>query len=148
MRLPLLTLSLLASSVLGLPPLQSPAAQIVLSGTEDLYVVDDAILSALAQHSDPVEALLSLQPELRDYLAEPRLLDVFGQGEVWLTEGDKLRLRREGKKFGDVTDFQAVTTSLTGAMACERLDPTLSEDWLTVLMSSYHLAIPESCRPP
>ena len=68
------------------------------------HTVDEAILVALRTYADPVDALLSLQPESAAALAEPRLLHVFGQEKPeWLTEGDKLRLRRAGKKFMDIT---------------------------------------------
>lgn len=71
------------------------------------HVVDDSILAALTAHSDPVDALLSLQPELAAELAEPRLIHILGQPKPeWMTEGDKLRLRRERKKFMDITDHQ------------------------------------------
>jgi leucyl aminopeptidase len=71
------------------------------------HVVDNAILAALRTHSDPVAALLSLQPEIAADLAEPRLLHVFGQEKPqWLTEGDKLRLHSHGKKFMDITDHE------------------------------------------
>ncbi|GAP86703.1 putative peptidase family M28 [Rosellinia necatrix] len=72
-----------------------------------VHVVDDAILVAVQTHPDPVDALVSLRPELADELAEPRLLHVFGHGTPqWMTEGDKLRLRRNGRKFKDITDYQ------------------------------------------
>ncbi|KAI0975639.1 peptidase family M28 [Xylaria arbuscula] len=72
-----------------------------------VHVVDDAILAALDAHPDPVDALVSLRPELADNLAEPRLLHVFGDDKPqWMTEGDKLRLRRQGRKFKDITDYQ------------------------------------------
>lgn len=71
------------------------------------HVVDDAIWAALKANVDPVDALISLQPELAAQLAEPRLIVVAGQPEPeWMTEGDKLRLRREKKKFRDITDHQ------------------------------------------
>lgn len=84
------------------------------------HVVDEAILAALKMHSDPVDALLSLQPDLAADLALPRLLHVVGEREPeWLTEGDKLRLRRLGKKFVDITDHhgfyaQQAATALAG----------------------------------
>lgn len=69
--------------------------------------VDQAILAALAEHPDPVDALVSLSPDRAAELAEPRLLHVFGEPQPeWLTEGDKLRLRRRGKRFMDITDHQ------------------------------------------
>ncbi|CZS98007.1 uncharacterized protein RAG0_06909 [Rhynchosporium agropyri] len=71
------------------------------------HVVDPAILSALDVHSDPVAALLSLQPELEADLAARRLLHVSGEKKPeWITEGDKLRLRRQGKKFVDITEHE------------------------------------------
>lgn len=71
------------------------------------HIVDDAILAALKTHSDPVAALISLQPELAAELAQERLLHVVGdQKPEWMSEGDKLRLRRRGKKFVDITDHQ------------------------------------------
>ncbi|CZT42624.1 uncharacterized protein RSE6_02555 [Rhynchosporium secalis] len=71
------------------------------------HVVDPAILSALDVHSDPVAALLSLQPELEADLAARRLLHVSGEKKPeWMTEGDKLRLRRQGKKFVDITEHE------------------------------------------
>src|SRR4051794_7984232 len=63
------------------------------------HVVDEAILTALKTYSDPVDALISLQPEAAGELAQPRLLHVFGDKKPkWMTEGDKLRLRRAGRK--------------------------------------------------
>lgn len=71
------------------------------------HVVDKAILAALNTYSDPVAALVALQPEIAANLAEPRLLHVIGdQVPEWMTEGDKLRLRRRGKKFVDITDHR------------------------------------------
>lgn len=88
-------------------------SQVVLGSSTPLdydapvHVVDDAILSALSAYPDPVDALVSLRPELADELAEPRLLHVFGnKTPEWMTEGDKLRLRRQGLKFKDITDYQ------------------------------------------
>ena len=72
------------------------------------HAVDDAILAALEAHSDPVAALVSLKPESELFLAQPRLLRVLGDDSEpqWMTEGDKLRLRRQGKKFIDITDHE------------------------------------------
>ncbi|KAI1127250.1 hypothetical protein F5Y10DRAFT_198591 [Nemania abortiva] len=88
-------------------------SQIVLSSSDSpdrdtpVHAVDDAILAALEAHPDPVDALVSLRPDLADELAEPRLLHVLGHGAPrWMTEGDKLRLRRKGQKFKDITDYQ------------------------------------------
>jgi leucyl aminopeptidase len=69
------------------------------------HAVDETILQALAQHADPVDALLSLRPDRQAEMAEPRLLHVQGEAHpTWLTEGDKLRLRRRGMKFMDITN--------------------------------------------
>lgn len=66
-----------------------------------------AVRAALDIHTDPVAALLYLQPELAAQLAEQRLIHVLGQAEPeWMTEGDKLRLRQEKLKFMDITDHQ------------------------------------------
>lgn len=72
------------------------------------HTVDDAILAALEAHSDPVAALVSLDAENESFLAQPRLLRILGgdSGPQWMTEGDKLRLRRQGKKFIDITDHE------------------------------------------
>ncbi|KAI1170500.1 hypothetical protein F4777DRAFT_591903 [Nemania sp. FL0916] len=85
-------------------------------GDARVHAVDDAILAALDAHPDPVDALVSLRPEMADELAERRLLHVFGQdAPQWMTEGDKLRLRRDGRKFKDITDYQDdVTASVAG----------------------------------
>lgn len=75
------------------------------------HVVEDSIRAALNTHSDPVDALVSLQPELAAQLAEPRLIHVLGQPKPeWMTEGDKLRLRRQRKKFMDITDHEDLYT--------------------------------------
>lgn len=79
------------------------------------YDVHPSILYALDKYQDdPVAAMLSLKPELADQLAEPRLLEVAGEEPVWMTEGDKMRLRREGKFFIDVTERQDVAGRRTG----------------------------------
>lgn len=82
------------------------------------HVVDESILAALNAHSDPIDALVSLQPELAAQLAEPRLIHVFGEAAPeWMTEGDKLRLRRQHKKFMDITDHQDLYTGTVNSMA-------------------------------
>lgn len=95
------------------------------------HVVDPAIISALKTHSDPVAALLSLQPDLKSDLAQPRLLHVSGERKPeWMTEGDKLRLRRQGKKFVDITDHeefyaQQVDAAAGKASKSRRLNPSI-----------------------
>ncbi|WVR04904.1 hypothetical protein IAU60_001916 [Kwoniella sp. DSM 27419] len=68
------------------------------------HPVDPSIYAAIATYDDPVDALLHLKPELKAMMAEPRLLRVFGTDAEWMTEGDKLRLRRAGKQFIDLTE--------------------------------------------
>jgi leucyl aminopeptidase len=98
----------LLGSVLGVgaagPDSQS---QRVLASPQHHHVVDAAILAALDAHADPVDAYISLHPEAADELAEPRLLRIVGEDEPrWMTEGDKMRLRREHKKFADITEHE------------------------------------------
>ncbi len=70
---------------------------------------ESQILSILSEHGDPVKALLVLDPSCSKQVAEPRLLQIMNglgldEGEIrWMTEGDKLRLRREGLDFIDLT---------------------------------------------
>ena len=121
----MLMLVVLASLSLSQVPI--PPGQVILVPSPvpaSVHTVDEAILVALGTYADPVDALLCLQPESAASLAEPRLLHVFGQEKPeWLTEGDKLRLRRAGKKFMDITDhedfcLQQVDASSAGK-ACE-----------------------------
>lgn len=94
-----------------------------------------SILAALDVHHDPVDAFISLYPEAKDDLAQPRLLHVLGRraGEnpKWGTEGDKLRLRRRGKKFIDLTDhheFYAGLPERACAGKASRRRPPVSHD--------------------
>ncbi|KAL3421396.1 Leucine aminopeptidase 1-like protein 4 [Phlyctema vagabunda] len=94
--------------------------EITIPETHAEHVVGQDVLAALKTHADPVDALLSIRPDLSADLAEPRLLRILGQEKPeWLTEGDKLRLRRQGKKFMDITDHenfyaQQLETSMAG----------------------------------
>ena len=94
--------AILASLLLALAALSSalpPRSQLTYSSSSlaSHHVVDEAIYSALERSNDPVDALLHLQPHLADELAERRLIRVLDDEEedVWMTEGDKLRLRRQ-----------------------------------------------------
>jgi leucyl aminopeptidase len=91
---------------LCLPSLET---QLVLTPPQEAeYSAEEAIFAALEEHSDPVAAYVSLQPDIESELAQPRLLHVVGeQKPEWMTEGDKLRLRRRGKKFMDITDHHS-----------------------------------------
>jgi leucyl aminopeptidase len=81
-------------------------AQVVLAPNTPQHDIDRAILDALEAHKDPVDAYIALNPDMADQLVEPRLLHVSGEKEPrWATEGEKLRLKRKGNKFTDVTDY-------------------------------------------
>jgi len=83
----------------------APGPGIVTSTPE--HAIDEAILDALKAHSDPVAALVSLRPDAAAELGQPRLLHVVGEEKPrWMTEGDKLRLRRSRRKFVDITDHE------------------------------------------
>jgi leucyl aminopeptidase len=77
------------------------------------HSVDESMLAAIQSHPDPVAAYLSLQNEntradTETKLAEPRLLHIMGAAKpVWMTEGDKMRLRRKATKFMDITEHEA-----------------------------------------
>lgn len=119
-----------ASQVLG-SPAQGQDKQALITSTFDVpntdtntHDVDSTILAALKTHADPVDALLALQPELAIDLAQRRLLHVFGDEKPqWMTEGDKLRLRRQGKKFSDITDhhefYERQQVNTFSGHACE-----------------------------
>lgn len=100
---------------LGLGSDARGAGQLVLGPSSDvpgakllLHTADTAILAALKEYSDPVTAYISIFPNAIAELTEPRLLQVSGQVEPqWMTEGDKMRLRRLGKKFMDMTNHHA-----------------------------------------
>lgn len=123
--LPLL-LSTCLLSILTLAAAQDAQQQHVLTQPRPHHDVDPAILAALEAHDDPVDAFVFLQPESEAELAQPRLLHVSGEEEPrWMTEGDKLRLRRRGRKFADITDHeffyaQNAVSALAGE-ACKSL---------------------------
>lgn len=76
------------------------------------HSVHEDIVSALQKHADPVDAFISLQDDsvradAEAALSEPRLLRRMGERKAeWMTEGDKMRLRRDGVKFMDITDHE------------------------------------------
>lgn len=111
------------SSIVDNQAILAPPPEVANSRAE--HVVDEAILSALKTHSDPVAALISLEPDRAEELAEKRLLHVVGdENPEWMTEGDKLRLRRQGKKFIDITDhadFYARQVDILSGKASESL---------------------------
>ena len=65
----------------------------------------------LATYDDPVHVMRLLDPENVSELDSPRLLQVFGTEAVWMTEGDKLRLRQKGLGFIDLTNHQDLYAS-------------------------------------
>lgn len=72
-----------------------------------LHEINPKIVDAIAKYADPVDAYVAVYPEAAGEFAERRLLHVGGEETAeWMTEGDKLRLRRKGKKFRDVTDHE------------------------------------------
>jgi leucyl aminopeptidase len=72
----------------------------------------DAIIEQLLAtcDDDPVHVMRLLDPENASELDSPRLLQVFGTEAVWMTEGDKLRLRQQGLGFIDLTNHQDLYT--------------------------------------
>ncbi|KAG1831453.1 Zn-dependent exopeptidase [Suillus subalutaceus] len=87
---------------------QPPPQDVLRRPTVDTLADRDAIIeSLLATHAgDPVQVMRLLDPENASELDAPRLLQVFGAEAVWMTEGDKLRLRQQGLGFIDLTDHQ------------------------------------------
>ena len=59
-----------------------------------------------AHNNDPVEVIRLLDPVYAAVLDEPRLVEVIGTEPVWMTEGDKLRLKKQGLSFMDLTGHQ------------------------------------------
>ncbi|ORY25532.1 hypothetical protein BCR39DRAFT_499090 [Naematelia encephala] len=123
--------SLLATLALASPLYDAPS-QLTLSTSSPsprIHAVPPSILAALeAYPDDPVEALLSLRPEMAQHLAEQRLLHVFEHGEpTWMTEGDKMRLRRLGLKFMDLTERRDLADGANQLMAGKAHMPNLTQ---------------------
>jgi leucyl aminopeptidase len=87
---------------------QLPPQDVLGKPTANTLSDRDAIIeSLLATHGgDPVQVMRLLDPENASELDAPRLLQIFGAEAVWMTEGDKLRLRQQGLGFIDLTDHQ------------------------------------------
>lgn len=130
MRSSITKLMLLLGAAGAVVSAETPGAQAVLAPSDQTpkhpgdhhdYVTEEAqqqILQTVKAHLDPVDAYLALRPEAAAELAERRLLHVSGEQEPeWMTVGDKMRLRRKGKKFMDVTDYQDVYAEQVGALA-------------------------------
>lgn len=109
---------LLLGSLASANAASGDAQRVLGSQTPSKHVVDPAILAALEAHKDPVDAWIALHPEVSETLSQPRLLHVSGDKDAqWLTEGDKLRLRRKGRKFVDITDHHEFYAQQVGTMA-------------------------------
>ena len=100
-------LLLLALGLAGLGAASQDSQVVFSHNAAAQHKVDPAILAALKEHKDPVDAWIALHPDDANKLAEKRLLRIAGEKEPqWMTEGDKMRLRRKGRKFADITDFE------------------------------------------
>ncbi|KAJ5220240.1 peptidase family M28 [Penicillium chermesinum] len=121
-----------ASLATALPPSQvvfGPASE--APSPHDSFDFQNAVAAALAKYSDPVEAMISLNIESKAQLYEPRLLHVLGEDKpTWLTEGDKLRLRKEGKKFIDITEHEDYYAGQVNALAGKANLPDLVHESL------------------
>ncbi|KIJ11085.1 hypothetical protein PAXINDRAFT_119169 [Paxillus involutus ATCC 200175] len=84
--------------------LYPPASQQVLHVDDQTRTSEGFINRLLAIHDDdPVKVMRLVDADNAAELDEPRLLQVFGKDAVWMTEGDKLRLRKQGLSFMDLT---------------------------------------------
>jgi hypothetical protein len=70
--------------------------------------IRDSIAFDLSE--DPVKLLISLDAGLESQLSESRLIQIAGSSRApeWMTEGDKLRLRRRGLHFIDLTGAEEI----------------------------------------
>ncbi|KAH0835054.1 Zn-dependent exopeptidase [Lanmaoa asiatica] len=88
-----------------------PRNQQILQGN-DVEITEATINRLLAAHKDdPVEVMRLVDPVYAATLDEPRLLEVFGAEPVWMTEGDKLRLKKKGLSFMDLTGREDIFRS-------------------------------------
>lgn len=90
-------------------------AQTILSSQDRIATIE----AFLALDNDPVEVTRLLHTgDASDFeLDEPRLIQIMGRREKeWLTEGDKLRLRKDRIGFIDLTDFQDLEGSASAIM--------------------------------
>jgi bacterial leucyl aminopeptidase len=153
----LLKLALIASAAnfglgLGLAVTDGDSQRVLASGPAALrppvrhdFTISEAILQAVEQFPDPVDAYLSLRPEAAKQLAEPRLIHVMGSEEPeWMTVGDKMRLRRKSKKFMDVTEYQDMYSEQVGALAGQASTSTLCLHSMSAAFVTYTGV--QSCR--
>ena len=88
------------------------------NGVARQHIAHPAILESIDRYPDPVDALVNLEPALAGFLAAERLIHVAGaDSAVWMTEGDKLRLKRENTFFVDITDRPDATLASGTALA-------------------------------
>lgn len=109
----LLGIANLSAAALDAQLVLSPIAEVAsVSPPHGDHSVDGRILAAIKNHPDPVAAYVSLQSEdiraeTEAVLAEPCLLQIMGAAKPeWMTEGDKMRLRRNGTDFMDITEHE------------------------------------------
>jgi len=83
----------------------SPSSWLPHHKPEHAQLVDPAILERLSSPDfDAIQLLKELEPARAHELDEPRFLHVFAEDHGrWMTEGDKINLRRQNKKFVDLT---------------------------------------------
>ena len=88
----------------------TPRGQQILQGS--VGVAEANIKHLLAVHDDdPVEVMRLVDPVYAAILDEPRLIELLGTEPVWMTEGDKLRLKKQGLSFTDLTGHEDLYTS-------------------------------------
>lgn len=92
-----------ASLALATQTVLNPVSEFLPSPYSHIRVQD--VEQLLLTHDDPVQVMKLLDPASTVAYDEPRLLQVFGEEAQWMTEGDKLRLRKAGKGFMDLTHF-------------------------------------------
>ncbi|KAF8548611.1 Zn-dependent exopeptidase [Imleria badia] len=93
-----LTLTGIVSASVFTPPRNQQILQVGVGVTEA------NVRHLLAAHdNDPVEVIRLLDPVYAAILDEPRFVEVIGTEPVWMTEGDKLRLKKQGLSFMDLT---------------------------------------------
>ncbi|KIJ63872.1 hypothetical protein HYDPIDRAFT_112847 [Hydnomerulius pinastri MD-312] len=89
-----LLLPLVSASILN-------SQQVLRASEQPSEAIIDRLLAI--HDDDPVRVMCIVDPVNAAELDEPRLLQVFGKEAVWMTEGDKLRLRKQGLAFMDLT---------------------------------------------
>ena len=86
--------------------------------------VTEAIIKHLlaAHNNDPIEVIHLLDPVYTTILNEPHLVEVIRTKAAWMTEGDKLRFKKQGLSFMDLTGhenlFQSMFSSNTNIGVC------------------------------